>query len=74
MTSSLCLLQNDHLNLAVSPLGAEMQHLRTATGDDLLWLPSFISLALTHRARGHASRYIGGRRCAYKWLLAEGVA
>lgn len=30
-------LQNDSLTLAVAPLGAEMQYLRTASGDDLLW-------------------------------------
>lgn len=30
-------LHNDDLNLEVSPMGAEMQHLRTAAGDDLLW-------------------------------------
>jgi galactose mutarotase-like enzyme len=33
----LCFLQNDHLALAVAPMGAEMQYLRTAAGDDLLW-------------------------------------
>jgi galactose mutarotase-like enzyme len=31
------LLQNDELNLEVALLGAEMQFLRTAAGDDLLW-------------------------------------
>ncbi len=30
-------LRNDALSLAVAPLGAEMQYLRTAAGDDLLW-------------------------------------
>lgn len=32
-----CQLKNDHLSLSVAPLGAEMQHLRTSAGDDLLW-------------------------------------
>lgn len=30
-------LHSDALSLAVAPLGAEMQYLRTASGDDLLW-------------------------------------
>lgn len=30
-------LHNDVLSLAIAPLGAEMQYLRTAAGDDLLW-------------------------------------
>lgn len=34
---SLCQLKNDALTLAVAPLGAEMQYLRTSAGDDLLW-------------------------------------
>ncbi|MEP1767595.1 MAG: aldose 1-epimerase family protein [Sulfitobacter sp.] len=37
MTSSHILLQSDALSLAVAPLGAEMQYLRTAAGEDLLW-------------------------------------
>lgn len=32
-----CTLSNTHLSLAVSPLGAEMQYLRTQTGQELLW-------------------------------------
>ncbi|MBU2868288.1 aldose 1-epimerase family protein [Pacificibacter marinus] len=35
--SSLCQLRNDALTVAVAPLGAEMQYLRTSAGDDLLW-------------------------------------
>ncbi|KIN72189.1 aldose 1-epimerase family protein [Sulfitobacter guttiformis] len=34
---TLTKLENDALSLAVAPLGAEMQYLRTAAGDDLLW-------------------------------------
>jgi len=34
---SLIKIASDRLNLAVAPMGAEMQYLRTATGDDLLW-------------------------------------
>lgn len=30
-------LSNDHLTLDIADLGAEMQYLRTAAGDDLLW-------------------------------------
>ena len=37
MTSSCCLLTNEALSLAVAPLGAEMQYLRTGSGEDLLW-------------------------------------
>lgn len=35
--SSDCLLKTDQLSLSVAPLGAEMQYLRTASDDDLLW-------------------------------------
>lgn len=31
------ILSNDHLSLDVADMGAEMQYLRTASGDDLLW-------------------------------------
>ncbi|KEJ90285.1 aldose 1-epimerase family protein [Sulfitobacter donghicola] len=37
MSSDLTTLQNDHLILAVASMGAEMQYLRTAAGDELLW-------------------------------------
>lgn len=37
MPSNHAVLQNDSLSLAVAPLGAELQYLRTAAGDDLLW-------------------------------------
>lgn len=37
MPSNTVALQNDHLSLAVAPMGAEMQYLRTVSGDDLLW-------------------------------------
>ena len=37
MDRDLIVLQNEALSLAVAPLGAEMQYLRTAGGDDLLW-------------------------------------
>jgi len=34
---TLSVLKNNILNLGVAPLGAEMQYLRTSSGDDLLW-------------------------------------
>lgn len=37
MTSPRCLLGNEFLSLEVAPLGAEMQNLRTSSGEDLLW-------------------------------------
>lgn len=37
MTSAHTTLRSDALSLAVAPMGAEMQYLRTAAGDDLLW-------------------------------------
>jgi galactose mutarotase-like enzyme len=37
MTSANSFLQNRFLNLEITPMGAEMQFLRTASGDDLLW-------------------------------------
>ncbi|MEH6521492.1 aldose 1-epimerase family protein [Sulfitobacter sp.] len=37
MTSTHTVLRSDALSLAVAPMGAEMQYLRTAAGDDLLW-------------------------------------
>ncbi|MBB3995566.1 galactose mutarotase-like enzyme [Sulfitobacter undariae] len=37
MTSSQIELRSNALSLAVAPLGAEMQYLRTNAGDDLLW-------------------------------------
>lgn len=36
MTSD-CILSNDHLRVAVASLGAEMQYLRTQSGEDILW-------------------------------------
>jgi galactose mutarotase-like enzyme len=37
MTSTHTVLRSDALSLGVAPMGAEMQYLRTAAGDDLLW-------------------------------------
>lgn len=37
MTQSQITLSNDTLSLAIAPLGAEMQYLRNAANDDLLW-------------------------------------
>ena len=37
MTASLVTIGNEQLSAAVSPLGAELQYLRTASGHDLLW-------------------------------------
>ena len=37
MGADMIVLQNEALSLAVAPLGAEMQYLRTAGGNDLLW-------------------------------------
>jgi galactose mutarotase-like enzyme len=37
MTQNQITLSNDTLSLAVAPLGAEMQYLRTAANEDLLW-------------------------------------
>lgn len=37
MSDQLCTLSSQDLSLAVAPLGAEMQYLRTAAGQDLLW-------------------------------------
>ncbi|WP_121062612.1 aldose 1-epimerase family protein [Chachezhania antarctica] len=37
MAASNSLLSNDALSLSVAPLGAEMQYLRNAAGDDYLW-------------------------------------
>lgn len=37
MTSPQVLLGNEFLSLEVAPLGAEMQFLRTGSGEDLLW-------------------------------------
>lgn len=37
MDSEPCRLRSGTLSLEVAPLGAEMQYLRTAAGDDLLW-------------------------------------
>ncbi|NRB03255.1 MAG: aldose 1-epimerase family protein [Rhodobacteraceae bacterium] len=37
MPDQLCTLSTDDLSLGVAPLGAEMQYLRTASGQDLLW-------------------------------------
>lgn len=37
MSGDVRVLQSGALSLAVAPLGAEMQYLRTAGGDDLLW-------------------------------------
>ncbi|MEM9475393.1 MAG: aldose 1-epimerase family protein [Pseudomonadota bacterium] len=37
MSDQTCTLSSEHLSLAVAPLGAEMQYLRTASGQELLW-------------------------------------
>ncbi len=37
MHEKLCTVSSDHLTLAVASMGAEMQYLRTASGQDLLW-------------------------------------
>lgn len=37
MNTPRCLLHNDELSLEIAPMGAEMQYLRTADGNNLLW-------------------------------------
>ena len=37
MPHQRCEISSNHLSLAVAPLGAEIQYLRTAAGQDLLW-------------------------------------